>query len=153
MTVNTSKPVFTSNTSVYNTNAITYFDGYCSLATYGGSRVHAEYVYPDGSTQAEYIESNEWMKQGAKLRYDHQTDTYYLHVSVKQEREDSSEKPRTKQFSASIGTWTGILQSPAQALSSEMLTCSTTTRRGISHTSSSRIGASLVLEGRPITSP
>ncbi len=86
----TSKPVFTSNTTVYNTNAITYFDGYCSLAAYGGSRVHAEYIYPDDSIQAEYMESDEWQKQGAKLRYDHQTDTYYLHVSVKKERDDSS---------------------------------------------------------------
>jgi len=84
-----SQPVFTSNTTVYNTNAITYFDGYCSLAAYGGSRVHAEYVYPDDSVQAEYMESDEWTKQGAKLRYDHQTDTYYLHVSLKQECEDS----------------------------------------------------------------
>ena len=86
----TSKPVFTSNTTVYNTNAITYFDGYCSLAAYGGSRVHAEYIYPDDSIQAEYMESNEWSKQGAKLRYDSQTDTYYLHVSVVREREESS---------------------------------------------------------------
>jgi IS605 OrfB family transposase len=87
----TSKPVFTSNTTVYNTSAISYFDGYCSLAAYGSGRVHAEYVYPDDSLQAEYMESDEWTKQGAKLRYDRQTDTYYLHVSVKQEREDSSE--------------------------------------------------------------
>jgi len=86
----TSKPVFTSNTTVYNTNAITYFDGYCSLAAYGGSRVHAEYLYPNDSIQAEYMEHDEWTKQGAKLRYDHQTDTYYLHVSVKKEREESS---------------------------------------------------------------
>ena len=55
-----------------------------------GSPVHAEYVYPDDSIQAQYIESDEWTKQGAKLRYDHQTDTYYLHVSLTQEREDSS---------------------------------------------------------------
>jgi IS605 OrfB family transposase len=87
-----SQPVFTANTTVYNTNAITYFDGYCSLAAYGGSRVHAEYVYPDDSIQAEYMESDDWTKQGAKLRYDHQTDTYYLHVSVKQEREETSEE-------------------------------------------------------------
>ena len=84
----TSKPIFTSNTTVYNTNAITYFDGYCSLAAYGGSRVHAEYVYSEDSIQAEYMESDEWQKRGAKLRYDHETDTYYLHVSVKQEREE-----------------------------------------------------------------
>jgi len=88
----TSKPAFTSNTTVYNTNAITYFDGYCSLAAYGGGRVHAEYVYPDDSVQAEYMESDEWTKQGAKLRYDYQIDTYYLHVSVKQEREETSEE-------------------------------------------------------------
>ena len=88
----TSKPVFTSNTTVYNTNAITYFDGYCSLAAYGGSRVHAEYIYPDDSIQAEYMESDEWQKQGAKLRYDDQSNTYYLHVSVKQAREETSEE-------------------------------------------------------------
>ncbi len=86
----TSKPVFTSNTTVYNTNAISYFDGCCSLAAYGSGRVHAEYVYPDDSPQAEYMESDAWTKQGAKLRYDHQTDTYYLHVSVTTERAESS---------------------------------------------------------------
>ena len=91
-----SQPVFTSNTTVYNTNAITYFDGYCSLAAYGGSRVHVKYIYPDDSIQAEYMESDEWKKQGAKLRYDHETDTYYLHVSVKQEREDSSEEAKNQ---------------------------------------------------------
>jgi predicted transposase len=83
-----SKPIFTSNTTVYNTNAVSYFDGYCTLAAYGSGRVKAEYVYPDDSIQAEYMESDEWDKQGAKLRYDRQTDTYYLHVSVKQERYD-----------------------------------------------------------------
>jgi len=92
----TSKPVFTSNTTVYNTNAISYFDGYCSLAAYGSGRVHAEYVYPDDSPQAEYIESDEWQKQGAKLRYDRQTDTYYLHVSVKQERDESPEEAESR---------------------------------------------------------
>ncbi|KDE58949.1 transposase [Halostagnicola sp. A56] len=86
----TSKPVFTSNTTVYTTNAITYFDGYCSLAAYGNGRVHAEYVYPDESPQAKCMESDEWNKQGARLRYDQQSDTYYLHVSVTQEREVSS---------------------------------------------------------------
>jgi len=92
----TSKPVFTSNTTVYNTSAISYFDGYCSLAAYGSGRVHAEYVYPDDSPQAEYMESDDWTKQGAKLRYDRQTDTCYLHVSVKQEREDSSEEAESR---------------------------------------------------------
>ena len=87
-----SKPVFTSNTTVYNTSAISYFDGYCTLAAYGSGRVKAEYVYPDNSIQAEYMESDEWDKQGAKLRYDQQTDTYYLHVSVKQERDDTQEE-------------------------------------------------------------
>jgi IS605 OrfB family transposase len=86
----TSKPVFTSNTTVYITSAITYFDGYCSHAVYGNGRVHAEYVYPDESPQAKYMESDEWNKQGARLRYDQQSDTYYLHVSVTQELEESS---------------------------------------------------------------
>jgi len=83
-----SKPVFISNTTVYNTNAVSYFDGYCTLAAYGSGRVTAEYVYPDDSIQAEYMESDEWTKQGSKLRYDRQSDTYYLHVSVKQERDE-----------------------------------------------------------------
>ena len=87
-----SKPVFTSNTTVYNTSAISYFDGYCTLAAYGSGRVTAEYIYPDDSIQAEYMESEEWEKQGAKLRYDRQTDTYYLHVTVKQERDEPQGK-------------------------------------------------------------
>lgn len=86
----TSKPTFTSNTTVYNTNAITYFDEYCSLAAYGG-RIHAEYVYPDDSIQAEYMDSDEWEKKGAKLRYDHREDTYYLHVTVVRERDQQGE--------------------------------------------------------------
>jgi putative transposase len=92
----TSKPVFTSNTTVYNINAISYFDGYCSLAAYGSGRVYAEYVYSDDSPQAEYMESDEWEKKGAKLRYDHQTDTYYLHVTVTQERDESSEEAENR---------------------------------------------------------
>jgi transposase len=75
-----SKPVFTSNTTVYNTSAISYFDGYCTLAAYGSGRVKAEYVYSDGSIQADYMESDEWEKQGAKLPYDRQSDAYYLHT-------------------------------------------------------------------------
>ena len=63
---------------------------------YGSGRVDAEYVYPDDSPQAEYMESDEWQKQGAKLRYDRQTDTYYLHVSVKQEREDPLEEAESR---------------------------------------------------------
>jgi IS605 OrfB family transposase len=82
----TSKPVFTSNTTVYNTNAVSYFDGYCSLAAFDG-RVHAEYVYPEDSIQARYMDGDEWAKKGAKLRYDHREDTYYLHVTVVRERE------------------------------------------------------------------
>jgi len=88
--------VFTSNTTVYNTNAISYFDGYCSLAAYGSGRVHAEYIYSDDSPQAEYMESDEWTKQGAKLRYDQPTDTYYLHVTVKQERDEPSEEAESR---------------------------------------------------------
>ena len=84
----TSRPMFMSNTTVYNTNAVSYFDGYCTLAAYGNGRVRAEYVYPDDSPQADYMESDEWTKQGAKLRYDRQSDTYYLHVSVEQDRDE-----------------------------------------------------------------
>ena len=91
-----SKPVFTSNTTVYNTNAVSYFDGYCTLAAYGSGRVKAEYVYPDDSLQAEYMESDEWNKQGAKLRYDHQSDIYYLHVTVVQERDDPQEEAEAR---------------------------------------------------------
>jgi IS605 OrfB family transposase len=87
-----SKPTFTSNTTIYNTNAVSYFDGYCTLAAYGSGRVTAEYVYPDDSIQAAYMESDGWQKQGAKLRYDTQADTYYLHVTVVQERDESQGK-------------------------------------------------------------
>jgi len=50
--------------------------------------VTAEYVYADDSIQTEHIKSDEWDKQGAKLRYDQQSDTYYLHVSVVKERDE-----------------------------------------------------------------
>lgn len=96
----TSKPVFTSNTAVYNTNAITYFDSYCLLAAYGSERVHPEYVYSDDSLQAEYVEGDEWQKQSVKLRYDRQTGTYYLHVSVTQERDESSGEAESRTVSA-----------------------------------------------------
>jgi len=92
----TSRPVFTSNTIVYNTSAISYFDGYCTLAAYGENRVHAECIYPEDSPQAEYMESDKWTKHGAKLRYDRQSDTYYLHVSVEQERDDPLAKAESR---------------------------------------------------------
>ena len=40
-----SKSVFTVNTTVYDTDAIRYFDGYYSLAEYEGGRVHPEYLH------------------------------------------------------------------------------------------------------------
>lgn len=83
----TSCPEFTSTTTVYNTNAVSYFDGYCTLIAYGFGRVRAEYVYSDDSPQARYMESDEWRKQGAKLVYDNESDTYYLHVTVVTEQE------------------------------------------------------------------
>jgi len=33
------------------------------------------------------MDGDEWAKKGAKLRYDHREDTYYLHVTVVRERE------------------------------------------------------------------
>jgi putative transposase len=42
---NPSKPQFTSDSVVYNLNAITYYDEYATLATVDG-RIEAEYVLP-----------------------------------------------------------------------------------------------------------
>lgn len=89
---NPGKPAVTSTTTVYNTNAVSYFDGYCTLAAYGG-RIQAEYVYPDGDNpQTRYIGSDEWELKGGTLRYDRETSDYYLHVTVEQERDDELEE-------------------------------------------------------------
>jgi len=43
---NPSKPQFTSDSVVYNLNAITYYDDYATLATVDG-RIEAEHVFSD----------------------------------------------------------------------------------------------------------
>jgi IS605 OrfB family transposase len=91
----TSCPEFTSTTTIYNTNAGSYFDGYCTLAAYGDGRIRADYVYSDDSPQAHYMESDEWQKQGAKLVYDNESDTYYLHVTVVREQKMQQTGNRT----------------------------------------------------------
>jgi hypothetical protein len=138
----TSKPAFTSNTTVYNTSAISYFDGYCTLAAYGKRRVRAEYVYDEDSIQAEYMEGEKWEKKGAKLCYDLDTNTYYLHVTVVQKRDEEqgeagnqtvlgvrksfalAQHIRNLRFLRTLTeTWTDTSLSPARERSSGALTC------------------------------
>ncbi|WP_233204214.1 RNA-guided endonuclease InsQ/TnpB family protein [Halegenticoccus soli] len=85
------KPTFSAPTTVYNTNAVSYFDGYCTLAAFGG-RVRAEYVYPDDENcpQTRYL-SGEWDRKGATLHYDRDGGDYYLHITVEKDDEKLGE--------------------------------------------------------------
>lgn len=76
---NPSKPQFTSDSIVYNLNAITYNDSYATLATVDG-RVEAQYVLPDEDVPPKSYFADEWEKREATL---HRRDgDYYLHVAV-----------------------------------------------------------------------
>jgi putative transposase len=82
------KPTFTATTTVYNTNAVSYFDEYCTLAAFGG-RIRAEYVYPDGEDcpQTRYL-SDEWETNGATLHYERDSGDYYLHITVERDNDE-----------------------------------------------------------------
>jgi IS605 OrfB family transposase len=76
---NPSKPHFTSDSIVYNTNAITYYHDHATLATADG-RIEAEYVLPDAETPPTAYFSPEWEKREATLH--HRDGDYYLHITV-----------------------------------------------------------------------
>jgi IS605 OrfB family transposase len=85
-----SKPAFTSDSVVYNLNAITYYDGYATLATVD-RRIEAEYVLPDEDVPPTTYFSEEWEKREATLH--HRDGDYYLHIAVVTETETEPEEP------------------------------------------------------------
>lgn len=108
------KPTFTATTTVYNTNAVSYFGGYCTLAAFGG-RIHAEYVYPDDEDcpQARYL-SDEWESKGATLHYDHDSDDYYLHITVVNDDEELGETENGTVLGVDLGVKTIAATSTGQ---------------------------------------
>ena len=85
---NPSKPQFTSDSIVYNLNAITYYDEYATLATVNG-RIEAEYVLPDEDVPPTIYLSDDWKKREATLQ--HRDGDYYLHIAVVKETDDEPE--------------------------------------------------------------
>jgi putative transposase len=85
---NPSKPQFTSDSVVYNLNAITYYDDYATLATVDG-RIEAEYVLPDEDVPPTTYFCEEWGKREATLH--HRDGDYYLHIAVVKETDAEPE--------------------------------------------------------------
>jgi len=85
---NPSKPQFTSDSVVYNLNAITYYDDYATLATVDG-RIEAEYVLPDEDVPPTTYFTDEWEKREATLH--HRDGDYYLHIAVVKETDTEPE--------------------------------------------------------------
>ncbi|THE63701.1 transposase [Salinadaptatus halalkaliphilus] len=83
-----SKPRFSSDSVVYNLNAITYYDEYATLATVDG-RIEAKYVLPDEDVPPTTYFSKEWEKREATLH--HRDGDYYLHIAVVKETEKKPE--------------------------------------------------------------
>lgn len=81
-----TQPTFTANTIVYNKNAVTYRDHYCTLATVNG-RVTADYVLPEAADnpQTRYLRSDEWELRESTLHY--RDGEYYLHIGVAKDHE------------------------------------------------------------------
>jgi predicted transposase len=97
-----SKPGFRGTVVVYDARTITYNDDHCTLSTVDG-RVTAEYVLPDdtrGTLFEEYWEKPEWERGEATLHK--RDDTYYLHVSMKKDPEESDEAS-TSEYGAVLG--------------------------------------------------
>ena len=79
-----SEPQFTAPTVVYNKKALSYFDGYCTMASVNG-RIEAKYDLPPGQDNpyTEYVRSDEWEMRESTL---HRRDgDYYLHIGVRKE--------------------------------------------------------------------
>ena len=85
-----SKPLFTSDFVHYNTNAVTYYDDYATLATVDG-RVEAQFVRPDApdAPQHRYL-SEPWERNEATLH--HRGGDWYLHISVVKEDDAEPEE-------------------------------------------------------------
>ena len=84
-----SEPRFTAPTVVYNKKALSYFDGYCTMASVNG-RIKAEYDLPPGQDNpyTEYVRSDEWEMREATF---HRRDgDYYLHIGVRKEAPEPS---------------------------------------------------------------
>jgi IS605 OrfB family transposase len=96
-----SNPEFRGTVVVYDGRTITYNNDHCTLSTVD-SRVTAEYIIPDetcGTPFEEYWENPEWERGEATL---HKRDgTYYLHVSMKQERDE--DEASTAEYGAVLG--------------------------------------------------
>jgi IS605 OrfB family transposase len=77
---NPSRPLFTSDFVHYNTNAITYYDDYATLATVD-SRIEAQFVLPNDpdAPQQKYL-SEPWERKEATLH--HRDGDWYLHIAV-----------------------------------------------------------------------
>jgi len=85
---NPSNPQFTSDSVVYNLNAITYYDDYATLATVDG-RIEAKYVLPDEDVPPTTYFSEDWEKREATLH--HRDGDYYLHIAVVTETDTEPE--------------------------------------------------------------
>ena len=97
-----SKPEFSGTVIVYDGRTITYNDDHCTLSTVD-NRVTAEYIIPEdtrGTPFEEYWENPEWERGEATLHK--RDDTYYLNVSMKQEREEE-ERTSTTEYGAVLG--------------------------------------------------
>jgi len=83
----TSQPHFDSWSVVYDKRSATFNDDHATLSTPDG-RVTAEYVLPPEDERRDtpfgrYYESDEWDASSATLQYDGHTDTFFLHVTLK----------------------------------------------------------------------
>ncbi|GAB3680598.1 hypothetical protein GCM10028857_03540 [Salinarchaeum chitinilyticum] len=84
---NPSNPQFTSDSVVYNLNAITYNNDHATVATVDG-RIEAEYVLPDEDVPPTTYFSEGWEKREATLH--HRDGDYYLHIAVVKEIESEA---------------------------------------------------------------
>ena len=94
---NPSHPQFTSDSVVYNLNAITYYDDYATLATVDG-RVETEFILPDEDVPPTTYITDEWEKREATLH--HRDGNYYLHIAVVRE---TDAEPEDSEYGTVLG--------------------------------------------------
>ena len=83
----TSQPEFDSWSVVYDKRSATFNDDHATLSTPNG-RVTTEYVLPPEDEREDtpfgrYYESDDWDASSATLQYDEHSDTFSLHVTLK----------------------------------------------------------------------